>query len=224
MEKLDWTRFFARAGAVTSHSDANRLLAELCGLIGFNHYRFDGALCALAGSVEAASHRPLSHRVSAFLDQAMCAADAHLLSHALRSNSAVTVDDLSAYGHAPAHVGVMTVCPVRFASSGKAFGMFVGPSQVVHPSVVVCLQSAVVKLCEVLEAIRIKRNSDETPLSDREAICLDMYSRGFDVMAIATMIDLTEQATAAVMQVAKTRLRAKTLAHAVAIAIREELI
>jgi len=60
--------------------------------------------------------------------------------------------------------------------------------------------------------------------TDKQLICLELLADGFDQSEVASILEVSQQAVSARINKAIKALRAKTLIHAVAIAIRDGLI
>jgi len=224
MEAFDWDSFFAEAGQIRSTSEASRLLNTISTSLSIKHFQVAEYHFVLAATVGREAPSPLRAEAASLFDSLLRKKANGVVDRLQTSNKPFWMDCKSVIGQHPSNTRTLLCCPIRYGQSAKTTGFFLSGEKALGVADTVCLQGVLVRLLErFLELGAISDPSDQT-LNERERVCLDLFSRGYDFTAIAEKLEVTEQTIAASINIACSRLRAKNLSHAVAIAIRSEII
>ena len=224
MGAYDWDNVFARVGQIRSTGEANRLLNTISMSFGIQHFRVAEYHFVLAASVGREAPSPLHAEAASLFDSLLRHNAGALAGRLQTTNEPFWTGGTETGDPSPPKIPSLLCCPIRYGQSAKTAGLFLSKSENIEFADAICLQGALVRLLErFLELRTISDPSDQT-LNQRERICLDLFSRGLDFTMIAEKLDLPEQAVAACMNIADSRLRARNLSHAVAIAIRSKII
>ncbi len=224
MGAFDWDSFFAQASQIRSNGEASRLLNTICTRFGIQHFRVAQYHFVLAATVGREAPSPLRAEAASLFDSLLRDKAGAFVDRLQISNEPFWKDCKKANDRPPSKTHALLCCPIRYGESAKTTGLFLSKEKTLGVVDAVCLQSFVVRLLErFLELGAISDRSDQT-LREQERVCLDLFSRGYDFTAIAEKLEVSEQTIAAYMNVAGSRLLAKNLSHAVAIAIRSKII
>ncbi len=214
----DWNTVFRQSEQIKSVDEATGLLNSICAMVGVQHFQIEESNVVLAASVDRDGPAPLRADAAIIFDQ--------LNNHnsPLATNRPFWLNDPEFLSNVARGTSQLLCCPVRYGKSEETRALFLTHSEPVSELEAALLQSCLIRILERLLKLGLLLKQKNQPLRKREQLCLSMYAQGRSVAQISRELELTEQVVVQMMSTARSRLLANNLSHAIAIAIRNEII